>query len=205
MSSDSWEYWHPRKEGVVEPEIPKLEEILERGCLSRILDFGCGTGRHTSYFARKGFEVYAERVGSLLHGEGLQADLRVLDMKEPLPYLNAFFDAVLATRVIHHTFVENIRKIVAEINRVLKAGGYVFLQVADYEGHLRVLAESPQTHVIVEPGTHIPMEGVEKGVPHHCFTREELLGLFPNYDVEEMHMDSDHYRGYCLIARKVRE
>jgi hypothetical protein len=44
MSSDAWRYWYPRKEGTVEPEIPKLGELLKRNGATKILDFGCGTG-----------------------------------------------------------------------------------------------------------------------------------------------------------------
>jgi tRNA G46 methylase TrmB len=53
MSSDAWQYWYPRKEGTMEPEIPKLEELLRRNDASKILDFGCGRGRHIIYFAKK--------------------------------------------------------------------------------------------------------------------------------------------------------
>jgi len=53
-----------------------------------------------------------------------------------------FFDAVLATRVIHHTLVGNIKRIVSETDRVLKNGGYVFLQVPEYGDHERVLREA---------------------------------------------------------------
>jgi len=42
-----WDYWYPRKEGMVEPEIPKLVELLKLEKYSRILDLGFGKGRHT--------------------------------------------------------------------------------------------------------------------------------------------------------------
>ena len=86
-------------------------------------------------------------------------------MLEPLPYPGMFFDAVLATRVIHHPLVGNIKRIVSEIDRVLKNGGYVLLQVPEYEDHERVLREAQSTHRVLEPGTHVPLEDVEEGVP----------------------------------------
>ncbi len=201
MSSNSWDYWYSRKEREVEPEIPKLAETLaEKGRL-RVLDFGCETDRYSLYFARKGFQVYGfdgyekalERARQLLQNEGLKADLRVHDMLKPLPYPNGFFDALLATRVIHHTLMQNIRGIIHEINRVLGVDGYVFLQVPEYGSHAWVLSEGLSTHRVLEPGTHAPIGGIEKDVPHHCFTKEELLGLFGNYEVEEIHAKSDHY------------
>jgi len=135
MRPNTWEDWYSRKEGTVEPEIPKLEELLKRKEAPRILDFGCGAGRHTVYFARKGFEVYGfdaseaalEQAAKALEIEGLRANLRVWEMTKPLPYEDRFFDAVVATRVMHHTYVEKIREIAKEINRILKKEGYLFL------------------------------------------------------------------------------
>jgi len=173
LNLESWEYWYPKKEGTVEPELLTLERILKEKNLSKVLDFGCGAARHTLHLVRNGLKVHGfdgsasavERATQVLRDEGLQADLRVHDMLKPLPYPSLFFDAVLATRVIHHTLIENIKRIVAEINRVLKKGGYVFIQVPEYGDHEWVLREASSTHKVLEPGTHAPLEGVEKGVP----------------------------------------
>lgn len=213
LSSDTWEYWYPKREGEVEPEVPKLAEMLARESRLRVLDFGCGTGRHSLHLARRGFQVYGfdgyekavKRARQLLKHAGLKAELEVRDMLKPLPYPDQSFDLVIATRVIHHTLKENIRRIAAEIDRVLRNRGYLFVQVPEHGDHEWVLREAPSTHRVLEPGTHIPLEGVEKGVPHHHFTREELLGLFPNYEPSEIHMGSDHYRGFCLLAEKVAQ
>ncbi len=37
---DAWNNWYKRKEGVLEPEIPKLTELLERKKLTRVFDSG---------------------------------------------------------------------------------------------------------------------------------------------------------------------
>jgi SAM-dependent methyltransferase len=214
MSSDAWRYWYPRKEGTVEPEIPKLGELLRRSGASKILDFGCGTGRHVIYFARKGFEVYGfdasetaiERAREVLKSENLFADLRVWDMTKPLPYEDIFFDAVLVLRVMHHTYIDNIKRIVKEIDRVLKKDGYLFLQVPafSHEETLKWRQEGLKPKEL-EYRTYVDSESEEKGIPHHYFTKKELLRLFENYNIEEIHCATEHYRGYCLIARKMNQ
>ena len=203
--SSSWKEWHLRKEGIVEPEVSELERLFRRSNVKRILDIGCGTGRHTLYFAEKGFEVYGfdgdeetlEDARRLLESKNLRADLRVWDMTKPLPYHDAFFDAVMAVRVIHHTYTNKMMEIVREIDRVLRKGGFLFLQVPSYE------SETFDSGTIwAEPGTLVARGGQEKGVPHHFFRKNELLECFPGYDAKELHSRSDHYGGYCLIAQK---
>jgi len=206
MNQDTWQFWYPRKEGTIEPEIPKLTELLTRDPASKLLDFGCGAGRHTVYFAKEGFQVYGfdksaaavEQAKQMLARGNLRADLRAWDMTHPLPYEDSFFDAVIATRVIHHTYSENIRKIAEEINRVLRMGGYLFLQVSAYRR--RNPRDPPTTEV--EPRTYVALEGDEKGIPHHGFTRQEMKQLFANFTTLMIHRKTDHYRGWCWLAQK---
>jgi SAM-dependent methyltransferase len=210
VKQDAWQYWYPRKEGTTEPEIPKLAQLLARNRASKLLDLGCGAGRHAFYFAEKGFQVYGfdksaaaiERATQALERENLHAALKVWDMTHLLPYEDSFFDAVIATRVIHHTYTKNIRKITKEINRVLRAGGYLFLQVPAYRRQDRRDKRENHTFTEVELRTYIASEGEEKGIPHHEFTRQELKQLFSNYTTLKIHRRTDHYRGWCWLARK---
>ena len=39
-------------------DIPKLSRKWKKEGMKRILDLGCGTGRHLVYLAKKGFEAY---------------------------------------------------------------------------------------------------------------------------------------------------
>jgi SAM-dependent methyltransferase len=214
MNSDAWQHWYSRKEGTIEPEIPKLVELLGENVTSKILDLGCGAGRHVVYLARKGFDVYGfdaseaaiEHAQEILKTENLFADLRVWDMTRRLPYEDGFFDAVLALRVVHHTYVANINRIFKEIDRVLKEGGFLFMQVPAFSrGETLKWEQEDLKRTEPEPRTYVYSSGDEKGIPHHIFTKKELLRLFENYNIEEIHWATEHYRGYCLIAKKTSQ
>ena len=127
-------------------------------------------------------------------------------MTKPLPYEYGFFDAVLALRVIHHTYMDNIRRIFKEIDRVLKKGCFIFLQLLPFssEETLKWKLEGLNSEE-PELRTYVYSSGEEKGILHHHFAKEELLRLFENYDIEEIHCATEHYRGYCLIARKMNQ
>jgi len=213
MKQDAWEYWYPRKEGTVEPEIPKLAELLTHNYYSKLLDFGCGAGRHVIYFARKGFQVYGfdksaaaiERAMEALERENLHANLKVWDMTQPLPYEDSFFDVVIATRVMHHTYFESVRRIAQEISRMLQKGGYLFLQVPSYTRTDTRDKKGRWKLKKLEPRTYAHTEGEEKDVPHHHFTKQELLRLFPSFTTLELHRETEHYHGWCWLARKQQQ
>jgi hypothetical protein len=52
----------------------------------------------------------------------------------------------------------------------------------------------------VEPGTFVPLDGPERGLPHHYFTSEELQEVCRDYDIVDIHLDE--WEHYCLSAFK---
>ncbi len=158
--------------------------------------------------AERGLEVHGidvsegavSQANSLLRRRKLTARLIVGDMRSRLPYPDEFFGAVIATRVIHHSYTRDIIRTVGEIDRVLARGGYVFIQSSAWLPESKVKDWQRE----VEPRTLVWSEGDEAGVPHHHFTREGLLDLFGNYRQVDLHIASDHYGGWCFVAEKVR-
>jgi SAM-dependent methyltransferase len=182
-------------------DIPRIVQLLKDKGAKTVLDLGCGTGRHAVYFAQNGFSVSGldnspegiEMARQWLADEGLLADLRLQNMAETLPYTNGFFDVVLSIQVIHHARIATIRSIIREIARVLKEGGFIFVTVPK-EKHP---GESRQE---IEPCTFIPLDGPEKGLPHHYFTQEELREVFADFEITDVHLDRTNH--YCLSAFK---
>jgi len=182
-------------------DVPGIVQLLKRGGADTVLDLGSGSGRHTVYLARHGFSVYGldnsaagiDITRQWLAEEDLAAELQLQNMMEKLPYPDAFFDAVISIQVIHHARLATIRGIVGEIRRVLKRGGFVFVTVPALRNQAGSFEE-------IEPRTFVPLDGPEKGLPHHIFTLEELRQLFGAFDVTGVHLDAtDHH---CLSAFK---
>jgi SAM-dependent methyltransferase len=181
--------------------MPKIADLLEVRNAKMVLDFGSGSGRHVVYFARRGLSVFGfdssaegiELAKTALNEAGLTADLQLLGMESRLPYEDAFFDAVIAVQVIHHAKLVTIEHIVSEINRVLKKEGFVFITVPSLQNQAETFEE-------IEPGTFVPLDGPEKGLPHHYFTPEELRFLFSDFNISNIHLDAGEH--YCLSAFK---
>ena len=84
------------------PEIDRIVRLIQDRNGSRVLDLGCGTGRHAVHLTRLGFEVWGFDASPMaismtqewLNEENLDADLRRHQMEEPFPYEGDFFDAV---------------------------------------------------------------------------------------------------------------
>ncbi|WP_037312260.1 class I SAM-dependent methyltransferase [Amycolatopsis orientalis] len=98
----------------------------------RILDAGCGAGPLFEALRDRGalmtgFDASAKMVELARKRLGPDADLRVADVTEPLPYPDGAFDDVIAALVLH--YLEDWSAPLAEIRRVLKPGGRLIMAV----------------------------------------------------------------------------
>lgn len=203
MNKNAWQSWYPKKEKIDE-DMPVLEKIFRKNGVSRILDTGCGIGRHTVYFAEKGFKVYGfdfspyavKCAGEKLKEKNLRADLKIKDICQKLSYKDNFFDALLSIRVFHHNDFKTIKKIIKEFSRVLKRGGFVYIQVPPRQLMLKYAMfdkRKGEGGIKTEEGTYIPSYGPEKGVPHHSFTKAELKDLFSDFKIKKIGLRDGQY------------
>ncbi|MBN1950998.1 MAG: methyltransferase domain-containing protein [Bacteroidales bacterium] len=122
-------------------EIDMFTQILELNEDMAILDLACGQGRHTLELARKGFNrLYGmDRSHFLIRkakqncaSEKLSANFKEGDARK-LPYPNDMFDVVM---ILGNSFgyfesIEDDKKILKEVRRVLKPYGLFLIDVAD--------------------------------------------------------------------------
>lgn len=177
-----WREPHERVVGLV--------PLLRKRGARRVLDLGCGAGRHVVYLAKNGFEVYGMDISPVgldhargwLSREGLSAALVQRDMTEfPYPYPDGFFDAAISLYVIYHTTLGNMRQVLAEIDRVLQPGGLALLTFQSREGWRYGRG------VEIEPNTFIPDTGEDRGVPHHFSDEAEVRGILARFRILDLH------------------
>ncbi len=106
-----------------------MPQLRARGA-RRVLDLGCGVGRHALMFAEHGFAVDA--IDGSANGlavlretaatRGVMLGLHE-GLADALPFPDRSFDYVLSWNVIHHGTLGDLGRRLGEIWRVLKPGG----------------------------------------------------------------------------------
>ncbi len=119
------------------PEV--LEFVADLPADSRVLDLGCGNGRHARAMIARGHRVigldFSRRLVSLGRAESLaSARGRRIEWIEgdaaAVPCRDRSFDAATCVAVLHHLPTRDDRiAVLAEIRRVLRPGTRVFLSV----------------------------------------------------------------------------
>jgi ubiquinone/menaquinone biosynthesis C-methylase UbiE len=164
-------------------KIVRAARLFKEIKYEKILDLGCGTGKHSIFLAKKGFQVYATDISptgieiAREKAKSLRLDniyFKQHDMRK-IPFSDRFFDAVICTWVIYHGTLTKIQKTIDEIYRVLKTGGMV---ITDF---LPVDAESYGLGREIEKNTFIGEKAMEEDVPHYYSTKEEIKELFSAY------------------------
>ena len=97
-----------------------------------ILDAGCGAGPLTAALRDRGatvtgLDLSAEMIALARRRLGEDADLRVGDLSDPLPFADASFDEVTASLVLH--YLEDWGPTLTEFRRILRPGGRLIASV----------------------------------------------------------------------------
>lgn len=158
----------------------------------RVLDMGCGAGRHAFEMYRRGADVVAfdqdgdelarvlDTFGAMRDaGEvpaGAEADIKQGDALE-MPFPDAEFDRVVAAEVLEH--IPDDRSAIAELVRVLRPGGTIAVTVPRWLPERVCWALSDAYHEV--EGGHV-----------RIYTGHELVGKLETAGLEYVGRDHAH-------------
>ena len=189
-------------------DISRIAKLFKKKGVKKILDLGCGSGRHTVYLVEHSFEVYGIDIApkgvkitkDWLKKEKLKANLKVGNIYKKLPYPNHFFDALISTQTLHHNRINNIRKLIKEIERVLKTNGLIFVTVSKKGSKKAIPKEKMWQIKFIAPRTFVPLSHDEKGLIHYRFNKKLLRKEFKNFKIYDIWIEAKG-RHYCLLAK----
>ena len=139
---DKWDDFHSKEEfhtkypseHVVRFLFSQFSRVVAERKYIKILDAGCGAGRHTSLCATEGFDTYYTDISQealkvtaeRLRREGLKATSEKASV-EKLPFADEFFDGLVSFGVLYYNDMNGLNNAISEIYRVLKKGGKAFV------------------------------------------------------------------------------
>lgn len=186
-------------------DMERIAKIFLQKNFKKILDLGCGSGRHLVYFSKLGFEVYGldaspkalEISRDWLKAEGKVCDLRLHRIEDEFPYMDEYFDAIISIQVIHHNLLKDVIFTIKEMERILRPDGLIYLTFPLFGVGSKLEGWDLKE---IEKGTFIPQAGPEEGLPHHFFTENEIYDLFKSFTITELYVDKTNHR--ALLAKK---
>ena len=197
-------------------DIPKISKSFKKHDVKRILDLGCGSGRHLVYLAKHNFNVYGIDIAKSgikiakdwLKEEGVKVNLKIGDIYKRLPYPDDFFDAIISTQTLHHARIEKIRRLIKEMERILKPNGLIFvtvrraLRVKGWRKNKIVIhrwkgwKKKKVKYKVIGPRIYVAVEGDEKGI-HFSFTKKLIKKEFKNFKIPDIWIKKGHY---CFLG-----
>ncbi len=225
MKTNQWNNIFKKKGKVFfEPQedIPQIIKLFKEKGIKKVLDLGCGSGRHTVYLAKSGFDTYGFDIAPVglkitkdwLKQEKLRANLKLGSFFKKLPYKNNFFGAIVAVQAINHGRIKNIRKLIKEMERILKPNGLIFItftqqsKIKDWRVNSiqkeRFYGDDgvstfEQSDKVLGPRTYVPIDGTEKGLIHYAFDKNAIKKGFKDFEIHRLSLDSKK-RHYILLA-----
>jgi len=140
---------------------------------SRILDLGCGAGRHLGYLLEKGHRPVGIDPGPGQRQAAQEAYPSVpifpLLLHKPMAFQDGEFDAMLSTYAIYHGLAETVRWTISEGIRVVRAGGRVYMNLISTRDFKYGVGPQYEDNTFgeVRPGEH--------GEMHHFFELKEVI------------------------------
>jgi len=174
----------------------------------RLLDLGCGFGRHAFEAAKRGarvvaFDYAATELKEVRNTFGMMADTGEVDARScvgtvqgdatRLPFTDGAFDRIIAAEVLEH--IDDDTAAMAELTRVLRPGGTIAVTVPSYLPERICWTLSDEYHAPFVAGGHVR-------IYKECELRDKLraAGVAPGFSHHAHALHSPYWWLRCAVG-----
>lgn len=192
----------PRRLRVTAQFVVDAVPVFKKHGVKKVLDLGCGAGRHTVLLGGNGFEVIGMDISrnalrmaeQWVRRERLESVAFVVAAMTNIPLIDRCVDAVVSVSVMHHALKKDLVTSVKEVYRILHRNGFFVANLAS--------VNDPRygTGRMLEKNTFWILEGYEEkrfGEVHHFLTKAEafrLLNVFSRRDVTVLEDKTNYWK-----------
>ena len=189
--------------------------------LAKILDFGCGNGRHIRFLLEN-----SKRMNNNIHVDGIDISKNAIKLAKEfltntfdkstftvnvydgkiVPFDQNYFDYVISVAVLDQLKLDNAINLSNQINRVLKPSGKFFVDL-EYITEDKQKSDLLEIGKLVEDNTVLITQGCEKNIFQHFFSNNDLKKLFNNwssYHISEKNTSHVFSKSGELIRESIR-
>ena len=179
------EFWSRPDKSVV-----TLLQAIDRSRVNRVLDLGCGIGRHSIISAKAGLNVTAmdqspEALNILrnkMQEEGVS--LKIIEGSlSPSLFPRNYYDLIIAFNVVYHGFRQDMQNSINVASYWLKQGGLFFFTCPTRRDGKFGNGEK------VAPNTYRPLNSVHPGDLHYFSDELDLMDFLRGFRVKEKKID----------------
>lgn len=161
----------------------EILDVLKAHRVRRICDAGCGFGAYSLLLASNGFDVEGFDLSEsavavtkeLLENYKIDASSYRAASVLQTGYEDEQFDAAVAYSVLDHMTVDDAKKGLTELSRIVRKDGLLVLAFDSLEEDDLELA-----HTVMPDGSLLYTQGKRTGMIFHPFTEQELSELLGN-------------------------
>lgn len=162
--------------------------------VERILDVGCGNGKHAVFFAEQGYEVHGFDISpraikianDWLTQKQLKANLKVGNAGN-IRFEDESFEVVISDGVLDHMHFSEAKKAMENIRRVCVHGGYVHITLRSTDDS--EFGTGDQTG----DNTFLLHAGYEQGITQRYFNFDDIKELFVGFDIFDIELCVNNY------------
>jgi ubiquinone/menaquinone biosynthesis C-methylase UbiE len=168
--------------------IEKIAGLVNPDDNDRILDVGCGTGDILIEIMKRNnkarlFGIDASAYMTKRAAQRTREKI-IKSVAERLPFENNFFDKVLCSEVLEH--VQNMKKSIDEISRVLKPGGVFVISYPDENliNLTKTVINLLRMEKIVFPGEYMPESDMSEHWHRRKIDTKDLIGILKKHGLK---------------------